>query len=285
VSCLILTYHSHVVNGNGYEDNDHVALEQDLWRLHARGVPIVPLSWIVDWLLGNRRHADVDGTIAITFDDGCLLDVADLDVPPHGVQRSFLSILKDFAEATPRCETMVHATTFVIASEAARLAMDRDAFSSRGWMGHEWWRSLVEEPLMDLQNHSWDHEQKGQGIPGSGSFAGVADRQGCDRQLAQAGKTIARLAGLSTVPDLFAYPYGESSDYLREAYLPQYGPKIGLRAAFTTQPCQVTRGTSPWAIPRYVRGCDWTTRDDFDGLLDTLTGRPATNIDTGTLAL
>ncbi len=79
--CAILTYHSQNIDGHGTADNDHVALAADLEALHRAGARFVPLTWVVDWLDGDRPAADLEGAVALTFDDGSVFDVRDVDYP------------------------------------------------------------------------------------------------------------------------------------------------------------------------------------------------------------
>jgi hypothetical protein len=117
----ILTYHSHRVLGNTYETNDHLALYQDLRTIHTLGFQIVPLRWIVEWVLGQRDDATLYRAVAITFDDGADFDYYDLDHPHSGPQRSFYNILCDFhKEYGSSVQPHLQATAFVIASPVVR---------------------------------------------------------------------------------------------------------------------------------------------------------------------
>ena len=72
---------------------------------------------------------------------------------------------------------------------------------------------------------------------------------------------------------LFAYPYGEWSDFLAREYFPLEGSRHRVRAAFTTEPAPVSAGCDRWRIPRYVFGAHWRTPADFEKLLDDCFGR------------
>src|SRR6185312_5851488 len=85
----VLTYHSNNVGGNDYTNNDHVALAEDLRRIHAAGLRIVPLSQVVDVRLDAADEATVENAIALCCDDGSWFDWHDMDHPTHGRQRSF----------------------------------------------------------------------------------------------------------------------------------------------------------------------------------------------------
>ncbi|MCS6926338.1 MAG: hypothetical protein NZ578_10615, partial [Candidatus Binatia bacterium] len=84
VKIPVLTYHSQNICGNTYGTNDHVALYQDLRTIHAHGYQVIPLQWVVDWLLGHRSTLPSSRVIAITFDDGTDFDYYDLLHPRHG---------------------------------------------------------------------------------------------------------------------------------------------------------------------------------------------------------
>src|SRR5689334_18329594 len=75
----VLTYHSNNVGGNDYANNDHVALAEDLGRIHAAGYRIVPLSRVVDARLGVADAASVENAVALCCDDGSWFDWHDLD--------------------------------------------------------------------------------------------------------------------------------------------------------------------------------------------------------------
>jgi peptidoglycan/xylan/chitin deacetylase (PgdA/CDA1 family) len=69
-------------------------------------------------------------------------------------------------------------------------------------------------------------------------------------------------------PTLFAYPYGQVSDYAVEQYLPEHAPRHGFRAAFTTEPKPVSRSDDIWALPRFVFGQDWRSTEGLKAILD-----------------
>ncbi len=96
VNVPILTYHSQNIAGDQYSLNDHVALKADLELINKVGLKIVPLHWLTSWLTDQRNDEHLSDAICLTFDDGCNYDVQDLEHPVHGLQRSFLGIMKDF---------------------------------------------------------------------------------------------------------------------------------------------------------------------------------------------
>lgn len=66
----VFAYHSHRIEGETYDRNDHIALYHDLRTIHEQGFRIVPLSWIVEWVVGKRAGSSLHRAVALTFDDG-----------------------------------------------------------------------------------------------------------------------------------------------------------------------------------------------------------------------
>jgi hypothetical protein len=268
----VLTYHSHRILGDTYASNDHHALRDDLRSIHAEGLRVVPLHWVVEWVLGRRRDADLERAVALAFDDGADFDVVDLDHPEYGRQRSFLNILRDFrdevgGEGQPR----LHATAFVIASPTVRDELDRRAMEGLGWMSDGWWARADRSGLMAVHNHSWDHVHP---LAGSvcqqsqrrGSFESIATEIECRREVEDAawfiyGRTY------PVWPALFAYPGGTSSEYLREVYFPRFAERHRTLAAFAASWGFVTRTSPRWNLPRLVCGAEWTCADDLRRIL------------------
>ena len=77
----VLGYHSDWIWGDIYQTNDHIALYHDLRTIHAQKFRIVPLVWVVEWVLGRREEATLHKSVAITFDDGADFDYYDIDHP------------------------------------------------------------------------------------------------------------------------------------------------------------------------------------------------------------
>jgi peptidoglycan/xylan/chitin deacetylase (PgdA/CDA1 family) len=154
----VLTYHSAQVSGDDYATNDHVALHDDLRTLHAEGFRIVPLSWVVDWVVGERPSADLSRAVALSFDDGCSLDFVDLVHPAWGLQRSFFGILQDFLdEFGPAAQPHLQATSFVIASPDTRRDLGERCLVNPQWIADSWWKAASDSGLIAIENHSWDH--------------------------------------------------------------------------------------------------------------------------------
>jgi peptidoglycan/xylan/chitin deacetylase (PgdA/CDA1 family) len=267
-SVPILTYHSQNVRGAQAAENDHVGLAEDLETLHRHGRRVIPLVTLLDWLDGFTPDTSVQNSLCITFDDGCDLDVRDIEFPGHGVQRSFLGIMQQFKQRHGHsAQPGLHATAFVIASSTARSAIDARSLFGQGWMSDDWWAAANDSKWLTIGNHGWDHnhpdvnpEQSGQG-----GFTMIDSLEQCVQQVVTAARFIEDNTG--AWPDVFAYPYGESSTYIREEFFPRHGELHRCRAAVGTQTGKVTRNSDRWNLSRYVRGRDWRSSD---GLLDIL---------------
>jgi peptidoglycan/xylan/chitin deacetylase (PgdA/CDA1 family) len=259
----ILTYHSQNIRGSGYALNDHVALQQDLQAVHQAGYRVAPLDWLADWLEGTRDDADVDRAIILTFDDGCDFDVRDLEYPGHGPQRSFEGIMRDLLHqsATPA----LHATAFVIACPEARRTIDAGSLFGKGWMSDDWWQATDAGGLIAIENHGWDHNHPDLAGEQRGAFHTVDTNEQCLQQVVRAAAAIEQIT--QRRPRYFAYPFGESSDYIREQFFPQYPEVHGCRAALGTDPGPVTRSSDRWNLPRFVCGRDWQSPQELLDLI------------------
>ncbi len=265
----ILTYHSHTIAGNTYETNNHIALFDDLRTIRNLGLKIVPLMWIVEWLLDKRDPSTLQKAVALTFDDGVDFDYYGLDHPTHGRQRSFFNILKDFQyESGISAQPHLHASFFVIASPEARKELD-----DRGWMSDGWWNTVNQSGIGNIFNHSWDHNhpevskvcQKDQK---KGSFDVIDTYAECRNEVEQAAHYIQQKAHLW--PVLFAYPWGQSSDYIRNHYFPSFQEQHKTVAAFAANGGYVTKSSSRWNIPRFICGgreIGWEKTDELIRIL------------------
>ena len=261
----VLTYHASTVGGPGYAANDHVAFAADLGTATRRGWRIVPLQWVVDQHLG-RADRDLRRCLALSCDDGTVLDVQDVDYPGQGRQASFLSALEAQGGQPER-----HLTCFVIASPEARDRMDRECLHGLGWMGEDWWSPALAGGRIGIGNHSWDHNHPVMGGPGAdglprGDFHAVDSAGRADFEIRQACDYLAERLGRGNCP-LFAYPYGHAPEFLVREWLPRHGDALGLQAAFGTQGGPVQADSARWHLPRYVCGLHWRSADEFDALL------------------
>jgi len=265
----ILTYHSQNIGGHDPANNDHAAFAADLEALTGAGSRIVPLDSLLDWLDGAGPDDHLQGAVCITLDDGCDFDVRDLEWPGLGRQRSMLGIMRDFIERHgPSAQPGLHATSFVIACPESREVIDRGSLFGKGWMSEDWWPVAAATGLLAIGNHGWDHNHPdlapAMGRP-RGGFASVDDREACEAQVTRAARYIEQRTG--AWPAYFAYPFGESSAYLRETFFPELARLHRCRAAFGTAPAPVDRGSDRWNLPRFVCGRDWRSPGDLLELL------------------
>lgn len=267
----ILAYHAANVSGAAYEQNDHVAFAADLRAIHALGLHIVPLLWVVEALLG-RSDRDLTRAVALTCDDGPDLDYFDVEHPTHGRQRSFFNAMIDFRREYGRdAQPDLHLTGFVIASPEARAIIDQRCLAGRGWMRDTWWRAAHASRLYAVENHSWDHNHAElprtvQRDQVKGTFRSIDTYADADAEIRRASDWLDTHCP-SRRTSLFAYPYGESNDYLLQEYLPRHAHEHRLRAAVGTDPAPVDSASDRWKLPRYVCGHHWTSRGALESLL------------------
>ena len=137
-------------------DRDLISLAEDLRMLLLGGWQVVPLSWVVEQRLGMANR-DLAKCVAITCDDGCDLEVLDVDYPGRGIQRSFLGCLQDARNDFPDSGSEFQITSFVIADPKARQLLDEKCLHSLGWMSENWWREASRNDLFSIECHGWDH--------------------------------------------------------------------------------------------------------------------------------
>ena len=264
----IFCYHS-CNAGNDYATDDHVALAADLRAIYGLGYRVVPLDWIVEALLGEREP--LRKVVALTCDDGVDLDWVDADHPTYGARRSFANIVRDFvAEAGP-IEPAIEMSSFVIASPATRKELEAACLAGLGWWNDTWWRDADESGIVKIENHSFDHVHPlagrvAQRDQRKGDFTLIDTFDDCEAQVAAASAYIRTQSGRT--PRYFAYPYGQASEYMRSTYLPERGPQIRLRAAFSIEHAYVTEESDRWFLPRFTHGAqDTSTLDDLESIL------------------
>lgn len=266
----ILTYHGVNIAGNDYATNDHVALATDLETVDRLGWRIVPLPGAVArWVAGDPAWTG-ERTLAITFDDGTDFDWLDLPHPVHGTQRSLFNTLRDFRAAGPRLRD-AHATTFVVVSRETREHIDRVGLAARDWWTDSWWAEAAASGHAAVANHSWDHNHDlAHHLMGreraTGTFRSIASFDLAEEEIARASARLKRVAP-NPGDRLFAYPYGESNDYLVREYFPQHHARIGVDAAFGAGARPMTDRDERWCLPRYVCGRDWRGPDGLEALL------------------
>jgi hypothetical protein len=262
------------MDSNEYVGNDHVAMAQDLRALHESGFRIVPLLRIVDWHQGSIESTDMQNAVAITLDDGTDFDYYDIEHPTIGLQRSMFNILGDFREETGNAQPGLSASSFVITSPDARAELDIKGMVGKSWWGDDWWPAAQASGLMSIECHSWDHnhpalDQVLQKDQIKGDFKSIATFGDCDMQLTRAGDYIEqKLQGVR--PGLFAYPWGQASDYLLRQFMPTYQARHQFRAGFSCEPRAVSREDNIWFLPRYVCGRDWKSSQELINLISGL---------------
>ena len=266
----VLTYHPEYPPGSTYETSNLIAFREDLRLLDRLGFQIVPLSWVVEWVLGGR---DVPPqSVALTLDDGVDSTYLESSGPDGNPRSSFVQALREFqAEVGRERQPHLHMTVFVIASPRARTEISPDP----AVLHDSWWREAQESHLVDIGNHSWDHDHPDvqvrcdEGPPQHG-FRSIDTYAEAVCEVAYAAISIHRIIG--NWPTLFAYPYGESSRYLREEYFPQFPEQHRTQAAFGTDAMPVTRDSPRWNLPRYVYGANWQTPMELQQILSAVRG-------------
>lgn len=256
---LILAYHSQNISGNAYHENDHVALAHDLRMIHQQGYSIIALDTLVERL---RQGQTPENSVCLTFDDGTDFDALDMNHVGNGMQRSFLNILRDFQQESGQ---PVSATSFVIASPDARQIIDSKSLYGDGRLSDHWWRSVDREGLIRIESHGWDHNHPDLGGPHSGGFSAVDSYDQCHHQVISAADYIESKTGRR--PRFFAYPYGESSAYIREDYFPNHQQEHGCLAAVGTDGGYLNADSDLWNLPRFVCGYNWRSKEELAQIL------------------
>ncbi len=269
---LVLTYHSQNVNGVSYADNDHIALRSDLRALRTAGRQVISARALAQALAGQAA-ALPERCVVLTCDDGTLLDWEPFAHPLHGMQAPFAQIVREAIADGLNAPTQGALTSFVIASDAARAAIDTESHAGHPISSAAWWSAAAHEGLMDLGCHSWDHCARGltaeqRYSKQAGSFRGVDNQRDADQQVRHAGDAIRAHCADHAQARLFAYPYGETTDFLVKSYFPNAAH--GMLAAFTDGAEVVTPATNRWTIPRYVCGFHWRSAEAFAQLMGVL---------------
>jgi hypothetical protein len=267
----ILTFHSQNIAGKSAATNDHVALDETLATLRAAGIPVLRALEVVRRMRLNAFGSLPSRFACITLDDGTDFDWRDLGHADHGVQPSMYSILRKHSLRFlgPLWFRKIAATTFVIASPEARREISTQAFQNPAMMSEDWWRAAQSSGLMDIGSHGWDHVHPAVSTltdrPAlTEAFHNVATNDEAALQLNRSFEYIhARAGGHSG--RLFAYPYGQVSDFLADVYLPR---QQETWAAFTTEPRPLHDDCSLWRMPRYVCGWHWKSSAELARILE-----------------
>lgn len=272
----ILTYHSLKARGTNYQSSDHDALEVDLTLLKENGFRVERLITLVDAF--NRGQADDfegEKVCAITFDDGATHDFVDFYHPDRGLLKSFARILAEATDSSRVGWDEVPATSFVIASPDARDMLDVQCIAGRNQWHHHWWEEAIRVAHFDIGNHSWDHTHPvlphvAQREQIRGNFFCIDNRVDAHRQILDAEAFLVRKIG-DLRSRLFAYPYGDVPDYLRDEFFPEHENQF--EAAFATGGDYWSEHSNRWAIPRFVCGEDWKTPEEFLQIIEGKGGR------------
>ena len=133
--------------------------------------------------------------------------------------QSFKTVLQQFKVARPELPWFSpHASVFVIASPTARAAV--------GEANETWWLAAQQSGLMEINNHSMDHDYGGltvsvketillgttikipvMGAPAVNSFDRMSTTMQAFNEVVLSSKYIKGKIGAE--PDLFAYPFGQ----------------------------------------------------------------------------
>ena len=274
----ILTYHPIHIVGNDYAANDLVALGADLAACTRRGIRVRSLDQLITPPGSERLMAPLEGpTVAITFDDGSVFDFVDHPHPTCGPQRSAATVLREAAAmGGAPAGARPFASTFVIASPAARAELDRKDYFGGGYWPDDWWGRAAASGALGIESHSWDHnhpslERSVQRDNVRGTFRNIETWAEAEAEIAQSVEYIRARAGRT--PRFFGYPWGEANAFLAQEYLPTRGPQLGLHAAVGSAPVAsgyLTDTSDRWNIPRFVCGHDWRDPRGLDSILDGL---------------
>ena len=276
----VLLYHTWLQSGCDYSSNAIIAMQTDLETLHSRGWTVIPAYWAAQWVIGDRDGSTVpEKVVAITFDDGPDQDW--YDSTACGYLPSGYTVLANFKAAHPSLPSYSpHASTFVISSPVARGMI--------GGQKSDWWWSAqnASNNLMEVYNHSVDHDHSNitsqQWDPfmftymavggyedgnwaGTNNFMRINTYQESDIEVRKSGDYISGIIGV--YPDLFAYPFGHASAYLKGTYFPNYASEHKTYAAFCLTDNAALRGGDRFCIPRFTYGDGtanvWTTSNQF----------------------
>jgi len=266
----VFCYHGMNANSLEYKGNDHLALVADLQQLKSLGYRAISAMDVVRFIKGELKIGQGEKVFCLTFDDAPILDYEDYQSPTIGLIKSFKSIVA----SSGLFNNEVRPISFVIANEQARDEIDKKCIRGDDDLSSDWWQTAIEEGSYDIGNHSFDHMHARLSKPvhsrgEKGSFLAVDNYLDADKQIRQAQDEIDLYTKQQATP-LFAYPYGDVSEYLVAEYFPQFEHEHRQQGAFTTDGTVVEKTSNHWAIPRYVCGAHWKTEADFSALLRSL---------------
>ncbi len=266
-SGFILAFHSHSISGATYATNDHVALDESIALVQRLRIPVLRLLDVVKELRRGAFATLPERFVCLTFDDGADYDWVDTRHAEQGMQPSMHSILRRHSRRLigPWWLRKACGTSFVIASPAARRDMEA-ALPVR--LSDTWWPEAQASGLLDIGSHGWDHVHPAVSEMKSRpelieSFHKIDSGEEAQLQMDCAYEFIRRMTG-SDSARLFAYPYGQVSEFIANEYLP--GQKH-YWAAFTTEARPLHEDCNIWQLPRYVCGWNWKSAEELGKLL------------------
>jgi hypothetical protein len=269
----ILSYHALHAPDRDYRSNDHVALEEDLRVIRRLGFKVARLAEIAERIWDPAlSRLDSGHWVGLSFDDGTDFDYFDIEAHPHlGYVKSFYTILKENGAESGLAWPQPKGTSFVIASPEARAVLDKTCIAGLDNWRDVWWAEAAQTDILEIGNHSWDHTHPtlptvAQREQRKGTFKGIDNLADADAQIIRADEYIRRLTN-GRAARLFAYPYGETTDYLIEEYFPENMQRHRMLAAFSTAGDYATRGSNRWTIPRFMCGLHWTSPEGLEKIL------------------
>ena len=264
---FVLTFHAQNISGGTYATNDHVALDECLAMLRREQIPALRALEVVRRLRRGLFGSLPERFVCFTFDDGTDFDWRGMVHPQHGPQASLWSILRKHSRHVlgPWWLRRFPATSFVLASPEARREISQAAFGDPALMSDDWWRAAQSSGLMDIGSHGWDHVHPAVSVvrderPGLlEAFQNVSGEVEAKRQIDDSLAFIRAKAGRDA-GRLFAYPYGQVSEYLATEHLPR---QRETWAAFGAEPRALRADSDPWRLPRYVCGYHWKSNEEL----------------------
>ncbi len=268
---IVLAYHAVNIAGNDYASNDHVAFAADLRLLHDLGFASCRCT-------GSSRNCAARPTAICHAASRSPATMARTSIISTSTIQAMVASaacsnhLIDFRrERGYPAQSQLHLTSFVIASPEARAVIDQRCLGGLGWMGDNWWRAAQASGLIAIENHSWDHNhaelaQTVQHAQVKGTFHSIDNYADADAEIRQASDWL-DAACPARKTSLFAYPYGESNDYLVNEYFPRHAHAHRLHAAFGTQPVPIGAQDDHWSLGRYICGHHWSSPEQLRQLL------------------
>lgn len=251
----ILTWHASDVAGPDHGTNDHVAFREDIELLTRLGLRIVPLAAIAR-ALARGELASLEGCVGLSFDDGTEFDFHDMPHPLWGPQRSMSNILADFrARHGTAIQPSLHATAFAVVSPEARRELDVACLIGCRWWNDDWFVDAERRGTLAIECHSWDHNHVGLSrslaTAPRGGFM-IEKESEAEAEIGEAARVLRTLRKREG-ETLFAYPYGDVSEFLARDWFPRRGDALGITAAFSADDDEPANASSSrWADRKSV---------------------------------